>query len=170
MSITDVPEYLLPPALIGRADVARLEREVEAIDNDFETQKVRDHRDEEHYAIPNMSRGLTDFLTTNKVNITDAKERTSLKERLRVLKDKAPVVHVTFAVDADAEFLQELVNWMRTEIHPQSLLSVGLQPSLVGGMYMRTPNHVHDFSLREVLAEKRDILAGDLAKLTERAA
>ncbi len=163
---TEAPTYVLPAAVVSRADLARLVREVEQLDNDFEVQKVRDHRDEGHYAMPNISRGLTDFLATNEIKIGDAKERTHLKERLRVLKDKAPIVHVTFATDADPEFLGQLVDWLRTEVHPQSLLSVGLQPSLIGGMYVRTPNHVHDFSLRKIMAGKRDILVRELQGLT----
>ncbi len=166
MSTTAAPVYVLPAALVTRADLARMVREVEQLDNDFEVQKVRDHTDEAHYAIPNMSRGLTDFLAENQLNITDAKQRTELKSRLRVMKDKAPIVHVTFAVDADPEFLQQLVAWLRTEVHPQSLLSVGLQPGLIGGMYMRTPNHIHDFSLRSVLAGKRDIILKELQAVT----
>jgi F0F1-type ATP synthase delta subunit len=82
----------------------------------------------------------------------------SCKEELVKLKDKAPVIHMTFAVPADTEVLQELVAWARTNAHPQSLLSIGMQPSLIGGAYIRTPNHVHDFSMRSMLESKRDIM------------
>lgn len=152
----------LPSALIGRADVARLILEVEKLDNDFETQKVRDHKDEANYAIPTMSRSLTDFLQLNNLNIASAKERTQLRKELKLVKDKTPVMHMTFAVDPDPEFLQLLTDWVRTNIHPQALLSVGLQPSLVGGVFVRTPNHIHDFSVRTLLSGKRDIIMTEL--------
>lgn len=157
--------FALPAALVSRADLARLVREVEQLDGDFEVQKVRDHRDEAHYTMPPMSRSLQDFLQLNQVNIVDAKIRTNLKERLRDLKDKAPVVHATFAVDADPEFLQQLVAWFREQVHPHALISVGLQPGLIGGMHLRTPNHIHDFSLRALLANKRGILVKELQEL-----
>jgi F0F1-type ATP synthase delta subunit len=89
----------------------------------------------------------------------------ALKERMRVLKDKAPIIHMTFAAEADPDFLQQLAAWVRQEIHPQALISTGLQPALVGGVYMRTPNHVHDFSVRSLLQGKRDIIAHELEGL-----
>ena len=84
--------------------------------------------------------------------------RVALKEWLHVLKDKAPIIHMTFAVDVDTEVLQKLTAWVRDNAHPQGLITVGLQPSLVGGVYIRTPNHVHDFSMRSLLQNKRDVL------------
>lgn len=157
--------FILPPALIGRADLARLVREVEALDNDLEAQKVRAHSSGSGYHMPTMSRSLSDFLDMNKLDLSDDQARMQAKERLREFKDKAPVVHLTFATDADPEVLQQLVTYFRTEIHPQTLLSIGLQPNLVGGVYVRTPNHVHDFSVRALLKNKRDIMVHEIEGL-----
>ena len=154
-----VVELKLPAALVTRADLARLIREVEAVDTNLESQKVKaKDRDHVDYHLPTMSSGLHDFLELNKVTITKDRERMAIKERLTKLKDSAPVVHMTFAVAADTEVLQKLVDWLRTNAHPQSLISVGLQPGLVGGVYVRTPNHVHDFSMRSMLEAKRDVM------------
>lgn len=157
MSESAAASYILPMALIGRADLARLGREVEALDNELEAQKVRGLKDQ-GYHLPTMSRGLSDFIEQNKIDISNDQTRLELKEQLRVLKDKAPIMHMTFAVDADPDFLQQLVLWLRHEIHPQALISVGLQPDLVAGVYIRTPNHVHDFSVRSLLQDKHDLL------------
>ncbi len=158
-------DYLFPAALIGRPDLARLIREVESVDNDLESQKVRSKAEETGCHMPTMSRGLSDFLELNKLDLKEDKMRMQLREQLRVIKDKAPVIHMTFAVDADPEFLQKLVSYMRAELHPHTLLSVGLQPAIVGGVYMRTPNQVHDFSLKTLLAGKRDIITHELEGL-----
>ena len=162
MSKSSDLQYTLPSALIGRADLARLVLEVETVDNDLESQRVRAGAEKSGYRMPTMSRSLSDFLDQNKVTITDDQTRMKLKEDLRTLKDTAPVMHMTFAVDADPDFLQELVQWLRKEIHPQALVSVGLQPGIVGGVYLRTPNHVHDFSIKAVLKNKRDIIVHEL--------
>lgn len=162
MSETKAAAYVLPPALISRADLARLVREVENLDNELAVQKVREKGGKQGYHLPTMSQSLNDFLTTNEIDIANDQVRMELKEHLRVLKDKAPIVHMTFAVDADPDFLQQLVAWVRKEIHPQTLISVGLQPGLVGGMYLRTPNHVHDFSIRTLLKSKRDVMTHEL--------
>lgn len=160
---TKVDDYILPAALIGRADLARLVRELESVDSKLQAQKVRDGEAEPH--LPDLSESLSDFLEQNKLDITDGKALMDLKAHLQQLKDHAPVVHMTFAVEADPDSLQQLAKWFRQEAHPHTLLSVGLQPSLVGGVYMRTPNHVHDFSLKSLLKGKRDIIVHELEGL-----
>jgi inhibitor of KinA sporulation pathway (predicted exonuclease) len=157
--------YVLPAALTGRADLARLVREIESVDGELEAQKVRAKGQKVAYRLPNMSRALSDFLDQNKLDVTDDQGRMELVEQLRKLKDHAPVVHMTFACDADPDSLQQLVTYMRRELHPCTLVSVGLQPRLVAGAYMRTPNHVHDFSVRKQLASKRDVITNDLEGL-----
>lgn len=165
MSDTAPAPYLLPPVLISRADLARLAREVESLENELEAQRVRESADTASSHMPAMSRNLNDFLETNKLDIADDQTRMALKERLRVMKDQAPIIHMTFAADADPDSLRQLVTWLRTEVHPQALISVGLQPSIVGGVYMRTPNHVHDFTLRSLLAGKHEAILHELEGL-----
>jgi hypothetical protein len=156
--------YVLPAAVVRKADLARLVREIESLDGELEAQKVRARGQEVSYHLPNMSQGLNDFLEQNKLDITDDQGRMELVEHLRKLKDLAPVIHMTFATEADPESLQQIVTYIRTELHPHALLSVGLQPSLVAGAYIRTPNHVHDFSIRARLSEKRNVIAQELEK------
>ncbi|HSX06530.1 MAG TPA: hypothetical protein VLG92_02325 [Candidatus Saccharimonadia bacterium] len=163
MSQAKTPTFVFPPALVTRADLARLVREVEAIDNEFEAQKARNHTSgKTGYRLPALSRSLGDFLDLNKLDLTDDHGRMVLKEQLRITKDKAPIIHMVFAVEADPASLAQLVTYLRKEIHPQTLLNVGLQPALVGGAYIRTPNHIHDFSLRELLASKRNVITTSL--------
>jgi len=163
MSRTATPAFVFPPALVTRTDLARLVREVESVDNEFEAQKARNHATgKTGYRLPALSRQLGDFLDLNKLDITDDHGRMVFKEQLRAVKDKAPIIHMTFAVEADPTSLAQLVTYLRKEVHPQTLLSVGLQPSLVGGAYIRTPNHVHDFSLRELLASNRGVITAAL--------
>jgi F0F1-type ATP synthase delta subunit len=75
---------------------------------------------------------------------------------------------MTFAVTADPESLQQLALWLRTTINPQAVIAVGLQPSLVAGVYLRTPNHVHDLSLRAMLKNGRGLLVEELGALRGR--
>lgn len=158
-------QFVFPPALIGRADLARLLRELENLDNDLESQRARNRDKAEGYHMPNMSRALSDFIETNKIDMTNDHARMILTTQLRKLKDHAPVIHMTFASEADPESLQQLVTWIRGELHPQALLSVGLQPSLIGGVYVRTPNHVHDFSIRAHMKDSRKLIVEALDAL-----
>lgn len=155
-------EIKLPPALIGRAHLAQLVRELEVVENDFESQKARGAT-KDTYKMPHMTRALSDCIELNKIDIMSGQVRMHFKSALNDMKNKAPVIHFTFASEPDLEVLQKLTDWVRTEVHPQALVSVGIQPGLVGGVYLRTPNHVHDFSLKALLHTKRGIIADELA-------
>lgn len=161
MSADHIPDYVLPPSLLGHAEIGRLAREVENLEGQVQAQQVRGGQ----LQLPALSQTLSDFMEQNKLTISDDKSLTTLKQHLRVIKDNAPVVHMTFANEADPYLLQKLVGWLRDEIHPYALVTIGLQPSLVGGVYLRTPNHVYDFSIRALLKGKRDIMVKELAGL-----
>lgn len=153
----------LPPSVTSHVHLSRLIRELETIENDYETQKARSKNGESKPLA--FSRSLTECVELNKVDANDTKVRKQLKKLLGVMKAKAPTMHFTFAAEPDAEFLQQLTAWIRQEIHPQALITVGLQPALVGGAYVRTPNHVHDFSLKAQLHDKRTIIVNELESL-----
>lgn len=159
-----MPKFALPPSIITKIDLAHLINEVEMIDTTLEAEKVRGYK-KEQYRLPTVSQPLTDFLTLNKVDILDDHVRMAFKEQLRKLKDKVPIVHLTFASPADPESIAYLAGWMRQEIHPLTVLSIGLQPSLIGGVYIRTPNHIHDYSMRALFQGKTSVLVDDLARL-----
>lgn len=150
-------ELKLPPALIGRAHLSQLVRELENVENDFERQKAHGKTKSE-LKMPTMSRALTDCVELNAIDMSSGQARAQFKASLGGMKEKAPTMHFTFATEPDGESLQRLTDWIRQEIHPQALVSVGLQPALVGGAYLRTPNHVHDFSLRRMLHDKRGLI------------
>lgn len=161
MSERNEVNYVLPASLVHPGDLSRLIRELETIDGVLQAQKVRGV--EPH--LPPLSQGLEDFAEQNKVNLADDHALNELKEHLRMLKNKAPVVHLTFASDADAYSLQKITEWLRQEVNPLTLVTVGVQPALVGGVYLRTPDHVHDFSLKALLHDKRGIIVKELEAL-----
>ncbi|MDB5179768.1 MAG: hypothetical protein JWN12_400 [Candidatus Saccharibacteria bacterium] len=156
--------FVLPASLVSRVDVARLVDEVERVDAEMTSVAIRTGEGAAP-ATPVLSGQLTDFLIQNEVELDDEKARVTLIQELRLLKDKVPVLHMTFAVAADPESLQQLAQWARTTIDPHAVIAVGLQPGLVAGVYLRTPNHVHDFSLRGLLAEKHGLLVKELGAL-----
>lgn len=147
VKIDDDTQFGLPPALIGRADVSRLLREIEKVDYSLETQAIRTPG--QPLTIPAMSRALTETIALNNVDVTNLDERKRLLESLREAKEKAPNVQITFAVDPEPAITSQLVSWIRTNLHPRALVTVGLQPAIIGGCIVRTPDHIYDFSLRK---------------------
>ena len=159
-------DFILPPSVVSKVDLSRLIREIEWVDGELTSASVRAKTGSQTPAAPVLSATLAEFLTQNDIKLDDSLERTTLIKQMRLLKDKVPVLHMTFAVSADPESLQQLSAWVRESIHPQAVISVGLQPGLVAGVYLRTPNHVHDFSVRSKLQSSRGLLVKELESLT----
>lgn len=168
MSKTELKRYtdfLLPSSVVTKVDVSRLVRDAERVDGELTTGAVRKKTGSVDTVKPVLSEQLIEFLSMNNLSFETSKERTELIKQLRILKDKVPVTHMTFATVADPESLQSLIAWLRGSVHPQAVIEVGLQPALVAGVYLRTPNHVHDLSLRGTLQGKRGLLVKELEAL-----
>lgn len=158
--------FVLPPSVMSKIDVSHLVTEAERIDNELTAASVRTKTGLAGQNRPVFSDQMADFLQANKLEFAeDAHARVEIIKQLRLLKDSVPVIHMTFAVTADRESLQQLAVWVRNSIHPQAVIAVGLQPALVAGVYLRTPNRVHDFSLRAMLNGKHDLLVKELETL-----
>lgn len=155
--------YVLPPNIVSKLDLARLVHEVEQIDAVLTTAAVQAKVGAGTKPQITPSEQLADFLRLNSLTLTsDGRARTELVNQLRLIKDKAPAIHMTFAVEADPDSLGQLALWLRQSIHPQAVISVGLQPGLVAGVYMRTPNRVFDMSLKGRLAGQHELLVSQL--------
>lgn len=155
-------DFILPPSLVTRVDISRLVHEVEWVDNEMTAAAVRAKTGGAQQAAPIMSGTLEDFLAQNQLSLQNSLERTEIIKQLRLLKDKVPIIHMTFAVTADRESLEYLVAWLRGSVHQQAVIAVGLQPALVAGVYLRTPNRVMDLSLRAMLKGGHDKLSAQL--------
>lgn len=158
-------DFILPPAVVTKRDVSHLVTEAEWIDNELTTAQVREKTGSNTPVEAAMTREFSDFLEQNSLAFDNSHERTELIKQMRSLKEKVPVIHMTFAVKADAESLQKLVAWVRESVHPQAVIEVGLQPALVVGVYLRTPNKVHDLSVRALLEGRHDPLVKELEAL-----
>ena len=155
-------DFSLPPSVVTKVDVSHLVSELERVDNNMTAAALRHKKGDTQ---PVMSQQLAEFLKDNKLSIDGGRERSALIKQLRLLKNKVPILHMTFSVEADVQSLQKLAKWLRDTIHPQAVISVGLQPALVAGVYLRTPNHVHDLSLRALLKGQHDNLVKELETL-----
>lgn len=157
--------FVLPARIVTRSDVSRLVAEAERIDSEIMTMMARAKAGSTLPADLNMSEQFTEFVSQNAIDLRDTQIRQELIKQLRLLRDEAPVLHMTFAVDADQDSLRQLAQWARGSVHPQALLAVGLQPSLVAGVYVRTTNHVLDLSMRSRLTVGRGMLVQELERL-----
>lgn len=160
----DKPDQLtLPASITGRSEISRLLLEIEAVDYDFEAQAIRNPG--AALIVPAISRRLQEVTEANGVSVETVKDRKHLIEQLRTAKDKAPSLHIAFASEPEPEILSQLVAWIRQNLHPVALVTVGIQPALVGGCIVRTPDHIYDFSFRNHLRAAQPMLMERLGAL-----
>lgn len=158
-------EIKLPTSVITRLDIARAVTELEQVGAGLTTASIQSQVGVETQWQPSTSEQLGALLELNPFDLHDVRQREEFTHSLRQLKEAAPVVHMTFSGPADGESLRELIQWLRESVHPQAVIQVGLQPELVGGVYVRTKNHVHDLSLRARLADHRHLITEQVEAL-----
>lgn len=136
----------LPLMIVSPIDLGRLQRELAAIDDFLLQASVRSPG--QTLQMPKTTKGLEDFAQLQKLSLLKQDDRTKLVVLFKEIHELAPVIHMSFAVDPSAVFLQKIVEWFRREVHPMILVQTGLQPSIAAGCMVRTNNRYFDFSLR----------------------
>jgi len=152
----------LPGSVATKHQFVRFLAEFEALDAGLTNQEIRASTGVEGGSGPTENPHITQFLEENNIAVTDSTGRSHVLEALRSLRKTAPVVHLTFAAEADPASLAEIADWFRKNMNPHTLIEVGLQPSLVAGTYIRSQNKVYDYSLRSRIIGKRDSLVDAL--------
>lgn len=147
----------LPTLVFGRPEVHRLQRELEALEQYLEQASLR--ASATATSLPRASRLLEALAQENHLNLLQAEDRAAAKAFLKMISEKAPTVHMSFAGDPSSAFTAKMVEWLRGNIHPLALLQIGLQPSIAAGCIVRTANKTFDFSLRERLRSQQGKLA-----------
>lgn len=150
----------LPLPVNTPSDVGRLIRELTAVDEQLLQLNLR--KGGKDVKLPKTSLLLEQTAELNEVNLLHEAERKSLLEFLEVVRSSAPKLHVSFSADPSPAFMEKLVTYLRKEIHPLTLVTVGLQPTLGAGCIVRGNSKQFDFSLKEDFARKRGLLASQL--------
>jgi F0F1-type ATP synthase delta subunit len=148
--------FVLPVMIVEPADVRRMTRELEAVDEFLRQAKIR--KPGTPVSVPKTTKNLDTFVEMNALQLLDAVDRAKAAEFLEKVASDAPVVHISFATDPSAVFMTKIITWLRQNIHPLLLVQIGLQPSIAAGCVVRTESKVFDFSLRQYLVARRDML------------
>jgi hypothetical protein len=150
------PAIQLPDIIVSPTDINRLMREIDNLSEYVKQASIR------HPGVkvrpPQASYLLGEFGLTNKLSWLTYEDCQQATAFFATLKKDAPIVHISFAVDPSAAFMTKLVVWFRHNIHPLTLISIGLQPNIAAGCIVRTTNHVFDFSLRRRFSSSRQLL------------
>lgn len=147
---------ILPTQIISKADMVRVQRELENLDVSLHQASLR--AGGEPVELPKVSMAVTELTEATGINLLHEDERKKLLSFVQKTVKTAPVIHISFAASPSAEFMQRITTWFRTEIHSTLLLQVGLQPSIAAGCIIRTRNKQFDFSLRQYLQKQQESL------------
>lgn len=146
----------LTPLISSPGDLKRTRRELEMLDDFLHQAGLRTGG--KVVKMPPVSRLLEDLARDSELNLLKKTDRDRLLKFVTLLQQKAPVIHVSLASEPSAAALGKLLLWMRTNIHPQVLVSIGVQPAIAAGCVVRTANREFDFSLRKSLEVQSSLL------------
>ncbi len=150
---------VLPTLVFGMVEVRRISRELESLDEFLRGMAIRRQT---KFEMPRVSRMLDALASENGYDVLKGNHRVELMEFLKRVQIEAPAIHVSFAADPSAAFTAKIVGWLRANIHPLTLLQIGLQPTIAAGCVIRTTNHVFDLSLRSRFAAQQQLLIDTL--------
>lgn len=159
-NVPNPPDLRLPPSVASPVDLARLIRELEAINESMLQLRLRSGGSPTK--IPKTGYLLDKTIQLNGLNLLQDVDREALGKYLARIRDKAPVMHMSLSSDPAPLFIEKLMTWLRREIHPEVLLTIGLQPTLGAGCILRTTNKYFDLSLRQTLLQQQELLMAGL--------
>lgn len=145
----------MPLEVVSQVDVARMAREVKALDNFFTQNKAYNEGPGQTLK---LSVSLAKVATDNNYNLRHASDCQKLAAQLDQIIGKAPLLHISFASEPSPATLEKILSWLRANIHPLTLLQVGLQPTIAAGCVLRTPNKIFDMSMRNHLKREEPFL------------
>lgn len=157
----------LPALVVSPSDVGRLLRELADINDALLDHTLR--KSGKETSALRTSQLMAETTELNNLNLSHKADRQHLEQFLQNAKDHAPVLHMSFSSDPSPAFLAKLMAWLRSEIHPQVMITIGLQPSIGAGCIVRSTNRYFDFSLRQDFTKKRELLMSKLIPETKRA-
>jgi hypothetical protein len=158
-------EFKLPVSVVTQSDISKLMLDLENVEDFFLQVKVR--RAGDAVGLPRTSPQMEDLLRQNDLNLLQPEDRQRLKFILMTIHTKSPVIHMSFSTSPNEKFLEKIIAWMRQNVSEIVILQIGLQPNIGAGFTLRTTNKFFDFSLRQHLNKKRDVLIAELKKRVE---
>lgn len=148
--------FRLPERLVTTVDLMRTVRELKTLDDWLNQASIRSGG--QKVTPPKTSTTLEEVASLNNVSLLEADHRTGLLQMLESFAINAPRIHMSFAVEPSASFLNKMIIWLRANVNPIIFMEIGLQPALAAGCTVRTTNKLFDMSLRNRFLDSRHFL------------
>ena len=105
---------------------------------------------------PELSPGAIEIM--QQWQATEPLSSARLEALIRLLahmKQSAKVMTITLAAPATNDVKTQLVNWARSNLSPDILVSFRFNSTLLGGMVVRIGSHIYDWSFRRTILNER---------------
>jgi hypothetical protein len=146
-----------PNSLVTRGDLLKVLRELNSLNDFFVGANAR--HPGQGLQLPKTSKVLEQMAADNKCNLLEEAGRQAMYKELERLSKEAPSLHISFATEPSPKSLEPILVWLRENIDPQVLLSVGYQPTIAAGCVLRSANKVFDMSMGKHLAAQAGLLS-----------
>lgn len=144
----------IPATITNRSDISRLLSGLDNYANDLQRQKVLNHDD----SAIKIGKSLQELAEINNLELTDMAVVEKISQQLKLIYESSPLIHMSFSANPSDRFIEKIIVWLRKEIDPYVLLTIGLQPKIGAGFTMRTTNRYFDFSLGKNFNQKEQLL------------
>ncbi|MEI7683306.1 MAG: F0F1 ATP synthase subunit delta [Candidatus Saccharibacteria bacterium] len=84
---------------------------------------------------------------------------------LAALHKQPLVLHLTVVAELPLKGQVAIAEWFRDSCHPEALLSFSVNSQIGGGIKVRTPYHLHDYSYASQLEANKKDLIKELARV-----
>ncbi len=136
------------------SELRKLLRELDNLKNTLQERRLR----QDQSISLHLSTKLAGLFKINNLNYNKEEDIVTLEDFLKNVEARALFVHFSFNQSPNEQFLTKLTDWLRNNIDPQVLITVGITNDIGVGFILRSTNKYFDFSLGTVLKDKRDIL------------
>lgn len=133
--------FVLPAQLTGKTDINRLLRELE------ELEEALIGREAKKTPLPGITSLLNQTALANGYKLLEQTHRQHLTNQLTKIRDYAPTMRISFAVEPSPKITEVLLTWLRANVHRYTLLQIGLQPTIAAGCVLKSSNKIFDMSL-----------------------
>ncbi len=151
------PGISLPDNIVSPLDFGQIQRELFMLDEFLGSSRGASK-------LPFVSTELNTIMKQTDINPLSADDRARLTRQLQFVRRTAPVVQMSFASEPGKQAMRPLVRWFREQSHPNTLITIGVEPNIAGGCVLRTSTKTFDFSLQKLLQDKRGELVKQLTK------
>lgn len=150
-------KFQLPSSVCSAQDLSALELEIREYSRWFSHNAIKERvHAKQGVAHPALSPGAIELIRSwNTKGLLSAKSLDELVVAINAFRTSAPTLTITLAAPPANDLKHTLVEWCRTNVESNVLVSFQFNATLLGGMVVRYGSHVFDWTFKRQLLASR---------------